>query len=124
MPREGHDTSPSLSPRTWTTFLSTCPVRGTTPELKAILADRELISIHVPREGHDDQLAGIQAVLDISIHVPREGHDRRAVRAAGGGDISIHVPREGHDLNLCGASHYPMTISIHVPREGHDCSTC
>ena len=39
---------------------------------KGINAD---ISIHVPREGHDD-MSQCQIILyDISIHVPREGHD-------------------------------------------------
>ena len=38
-------------------FLSTCPVRGTTvKEAKVIF--REVISIHVPREGHDRRLSG------------------------------------------------------------------
>ena len=34
----------------------------------------------------------------ISIHVPREGHDRHRPAADGDRGISIHVPREGHDL--------------------------
>ena len=35
-------------------FLSTCPVRGTTPaELRNAL--KSVISIHVPREGHDPE---------------------------------------------------------------------
>ena len=33
------------------------------------------ISIHVPREGHDDNLWGVYQGGAISIHVPREGHD-------------------------------------------------
>ena len=36
--------------------------------------------------------------IDISIHVPREGHDQTVVDlSAFSTDISIHVPREGHD---------------------------
>ena len=35
-----------------------------------------MISIHVPREGHDYHLrACVTSVSRISIHVPREGHD-------------------------------------------------
>ena len=39
----------------------------------------EIISIHVPREGHDG-LGEVVAVtpLRISIHVPREGHDAKS----------------------------------------------
>ena len=33
----------------------------------------------------------------ISIHVPREGHDLTAEFEAKRRAISIHVPREGHD---------------------------
>ena len=38
----------------------------------------QIISIHVPREGHDDTLAPRIAAATISIHVPREGHDKGA----------------------------------------------
>ena len=56
----------------------------------------------------------------ISIHVPREGHDETINRNRElKGQISIHVPREGHDAAITpfGAR---ILISIHVPREGHD----
>ena len=58
------------------------------------------ISIHVPREGHDDAVVHLLAKLRrISIHVPREGHDTALYKVAASTDfISIHVPREGHDL--------------------------
>ena len=64
-----------------------------------MLTESELISIHVPREGHDANTDKRERLIK---------------------DISIHVPREGHDL---GSGHvYPIRriISIHVPREGHD----
>ena len=39
-----------------------------------------MISIHVPREGHDYHLrACVTSVSRISIHVPREGHDPRNI---------------------------------------------
>ena len=99
----------------------------------------------MPREGHDVSLLKLAAHFVISIHVPREGHDRRvdgveveyvqfqSTCPARGTtekhgyfswalEISIHVPREGHDkkpidIALC------WYISIHVPREGHDPTT-
>ena len=55
-------------------FLSTCPVRGTTRGKKPLNYWR-IISIHVPREGHDFELYYQVAGFFISIHVPREGHD-------------------------------------------------
>ena len=57
-------------------FQSTCPARGTT--LYAVQESRKLIiSIHVPREGHDRLYLYADARYQtISIHVPREGHDR------------------------------------------------
>ena len=124
----------------------------------------------MPREGHDlNAVARITIEPTISIHVPREGHDdgnktsstdlskhfnpraprgaRRAVALNGlaGQVISIHVPREGHDLRIllmiCPSCHFNpraprgarrvvwcifarlKIISIHVPREGHDLAT-
>ena len=78
----------------------------------------------------------------ISIHVPREGHDVGRILSAVSQGISIHVPREGHDTSTNGArskkQRFQSTcpargttlqravfqrlyrISIHVPREGHD----
>ena len=79
-----------------------------------------MISIHVPREGHDgsskrrQQRGGyfnpraprgarhafvpdIFVYVNISIHVPREGHDATNAANSAAAAISIHVPREGHD---------------------------
>ena len=94
-------------------------MRGTTagcPER----CQQGVISIHVPREGHD-LAAGLvhghagaflstcpvrgttvlyrarKGAKGISIHVPREGHDGTTVYVTSSGSISIHVPREGHD---------------------------
>ena len=80
-----------------------------------------LISIHVPREGHDKSLFERFDPSDyISIHVPREGHDVVLTMPAIGQIISIHVPREGHDTALYKVAASTDFISIHVPREGHD----
>ena len=96
VPREGHDkislqqysTKLNFNPRaprgarpfckdfarTGGEFQSTCPARGTT---KSQVCRRPglWISIHVPREGHDDVAREVGASRRISIHVPREGHD-------------------------------------------------
>ena len=43
----------------------------------------KIISIHVPREGHDAFTACVMVKSDdISIHVPREGHDMAGVITA------------------------------------------
>ena len=80
-----------------------------------------LISIHVPREGHDQPLnLSVIGTDAISIHVPREGHDDGGSDDNGGRwHISIHVPREGHDKTVKELL-VIAKISIHVPREGHD----
>ena len=114
--------------------------RGTTaPPL--IIYQQPLISIHVPREGHDQTITIPKHPQAISIHVPREGHDNQHIFDGRSVSISIHVPREGHDKTAPialpialdfnpraprgarpkdGASGKGLTISIHVPREGHD----
>ena len=43
-------------------FLSTCPVRGTTHSYHGVV-QREAISIHVPREGHDRNLQEKSCIL-------------------------------------------------------------
>ena len=53
VPREGHDCRCSISRLFRWTFLSTCPVRGTTLPFKVFQITDTSISIHVPREGHD-----------------------------------------------------------------------
>ena len=52
----------------------------------------------MPREGHDGVSVWYSDFGVISIHVPREGHDwDSAVVVDCWCSISIHVPREGHD---------------------------
>ena len=123
-------------------FQSTCPARGTTKKAGGRV-DQSRISIHVPREGHDDHRLRPHRQGAISIHVPREGHDAasprskrrrspyfnprapRGARPSNANDqravtiISIHVPREGHD-DFHESQIFVIEISIHVPREGHD----
>ena len=65
-------------------FQSTCPARGTTDDGNAQLRWID-ISIHVPREGHDDKLERYPPIVfAISIHVPREGHDGQDLGTRGG----------------------------------------
>ena len=78
-------------------FQSTCPARGTT-ENDFIVVIGVLISIHVPREGHDQSSTGNSLCCwDFNPRAPRGA--RHAVHwvAADVVAISIHVPREGHD---------------------------
>ena len=50
-------------------------MRGTTAKDRDKYS-AEPISIHVPREGHDNSNPECYRPLKISIHVPREGHDQ------------------------------------------------
>ncbi len=80
-----------------------------------------MISIHVPREGHDRAVRRHKVdAAQFQSTCPARGTTSPCVVAASAGIISIHVPREGHDLlhKLHRVSAAP--ISIHVPREGHD----
>ena len=103
-----------------------------------------LISIHVPREGHDLQRLGAQkCVRRFQSTCPARGTTtfaatieesyafqstcpargttrRRGNRPRAGRRILIHVPREGHDPSFGVRPVTGREISIHVPREGHD----
>ena len=82
-----------------------------------------MISIHVPREGHDAGLFVEAGRLIISIHVPREGHDRRADELAlVAVAFQSTCPARGTTLSWVCAEK-SEGISIHVPREGHDNQT-
>ena len=105
-------------------FLSTCPVRGTTQRPRQVQR-RARISIHVPREGHDDYARErCRGHLHFLSACPVRGTTRKDANCGGGGDFSIRVPREGHDITAAGLS-YGLDFSIRVPREGHDkMATC
>ena len=104
------------------TFQSTCPARGTTlipaspmcflPHFnpraprgarRVLCRGRglyEVISIHVPREGHDNlSLICVQVPKPFQSTCPARGTTRHARAAYCRSDISIHVPREGHDAD-------------------------
>ena len=79
------------------------------------------ISIHVPREGHDDMFCVTPPINSaFQSTCPARGttgYNRCRQRDTG---ISIHVPREGHDVDHVVTTKATPWISIHVPREGHD----
>ena len=102
-----------------------------------------MISIHVPREGHDIAPCALVAkATDFNPRAPRGARPLRFAFQMQRFMISIHVPREGHDCTFpptkslwfpfqstCPArgttppaakAEAGYFISIHVPREGHD----
>ncbi len=85
--------------RCWrlTLFQSTCPARGTTTTPKFNIADIKPFQSTCPARGTTAAICKISFFDGISIHVPREGHDQYAGLGQRHGEISIHVPREGHD---------------------------
>ena len=101
-------------------FQSTCPARGTTTPT-VIVDFTALISIHVPREGHDHKrICFSRTDRAISIHVPREGHDAiRSCRPRSGVTFQSTCPARG-TTTITIPKHPQAEISIHVPREGHD----
>ena len=166
VPREGHDRPQMLPTAQRLLFQSTCPARGTTPSLISAVAANGNFNPRAPRGARPAAITPFGSRILISIHVPREGHDGGLRYLSVGGEIiSIHVPREGHDIppprrrrpdilfqSTCPARgttkklHQPGRgrlyfnpraprgarrrsrekggaadgISIHVPREGHD----
>ena len=103
-------------------FQSTCPARGTT-KCRGCRLDYARISIHVPREGHDNKGWLVDYNIGISIHVPREGHDLNAEeRRTKRGGFQSTCPARG-TTRIADTAEEIQIISIHVPREGHDVCT-
>ena len=119
MPREGHDTNTLEIRRERRDFNPRAP-RGARPEKNKSAHDETEISIHVPREGHDnnctDSIAdstGFQStcpargttsstlpnsiITRFQSTCPARGTTTLEPRIAAATEISIHVPREGHD---------------------------
>ena len=142
MPRVGHDYLATCLPWHLSHFNPRAP-RGARQSILDLRPSAKSISIHVPREGHDDDYRAIMQADAISIHVPREGHDYRwknlpcslsnfNPRAPRGArlykqtalflldiDFNPRAPRGARQRKIywrvcC------HRISIHVPREGHD----
>ena len=75
MPREGHDSRLKTPCQARRDFNPHAP-RGARRLIKDEVNANNVISIHVPREGHDLLLRSRSSIArTISIHVPREGHD-------------------------------------------------
>ena len=133
----------SARPLGQSTFQSTLPARGATTVLFALFVP-EIISIHAPRTGSDDESGDAVKSTEISIHAPRTGsdgifrlrsdtqtynfnprspHGERRVpllhlkREIG---ISIHAPRTGSDIAKRELLIQSSDISIHAPRTGSD----
>ena len=124
-------------------FQSTCPARGTTLYLQHGVVFESVISIHVPREGHDAENGyallvdidfnpraprgarprGIYYILDIyknfNPRAPRGARPRRSCCPSPRRNFNPRAPR---GARLCYYMYVRRgsNISIHVPREGHD----
>ena len=75
--------------------------RGARLESPNLLAQASKISIHVPREGHDDyKMSTTKVITDFNPRAPRGARLDRPQPLRDLLEISIHVPREGHDFSL------------------------
>ncbi len=120
MPREGHDAQELINGAGQAKFQSTCPARGTTARRLLYDYSCQNFNPRAPRGARlDCYAAGLCPVL-ISIHVPREGHDYSYMfsRNRPSRFQSTCPARGTTDVLL--ASLDAKGISIHVPREGHD----
>ena len=100
-------------------FLSTSPLRGTTPTLADRVAALEILSTSPLRGTTETPFARIMK-LQISIHVPLAGDDgTRGCGRRATWNISIHVPLAGDDITI-NSKVDDILISIHVPLAGDD----
>ena len=121
VPREGHDPSCSVLSHSNSTDFNPRAPRGARHGNKTSSTDlSKHFNPRAPRGARLARLKSRRTYPVISIHVPREGHDSisfsfiptssnfnpRAPRGARPGDITAPIAF--------------FTISIHVPREGHD----
>ena len=97
VPREGHDVTVSVNRGFNLRFQSTCPARGTTRSGVTIENITDDFNPRAPRGARPNTARLKPPEGVISIHVPREGHDKYHRHKAHEHPISIHVPREGHD---------------------------
>ena len=99
-------------------FQSTCPARGTTISNINLIDGHNNFNPRAPRGARPSLYLRIVTPPVISIHVPREGHDeddRVRFFAAG---ISIHVPREGHDPSMVWTPPRPLQFQSTCPARG------
>ena len=101
-------------------FQSTCPARGTTVEGKRLVIDEADFNPRAPRGARLYAASGAGAYAVISIHVPREGHDLQNLGAQKCAKrFQSTCPARGTTTNYYKEIAW-RDISIHVPREGHD----
>ena len=99
-------------------FQSTCPARGTTLPGKTPYVAR-IISIHVPREGHDLLYSFIINTHNLfQSTCPARGTTYIARSQPGTLPISIHVPREGHDVYFVGKVDFTALFQSTCPARG------
>ena len=118
--------------------------RGARQKTIVLRGGAKNISIHVPREGHDDSHGwhrGKSSIFqstcpargttlqsrprrsslrNFNPRAPRGARRAVYISTSDTNPISIHVPREGHDHAKYDPECKRQEISIHVPREGHD----
>ncbi len=110
-------------------FQSTCPARGTT-QVRVHVGQRDRVSIHVPRAGHDRRSCyadcfprcfnpraprGARLGWDVAAVIydvfqstcPARGTTGCSIYGQGSSWVSIHVPRAGHD-----STSRPVVFSI------------
>ena len=88
--------------------------------MRDIVAAVEEISIHVPREGHDENSVICScASADFNPRAPRGARPTKAARIDTAANFNPRAPRGARRrVKLDGK--IARVISIHVPREGHD----
>ena len=97
-------------------FQSTCPARGTTTEPTARIVS-SVISIHVPREGHDFIAIGIiSRPIKFQSTCPARGTTTIKLKIVKMQAISIHVPREGHDHRATSSNATQAHFNPRAPR--------
>ncbi len=76
-----------------------------------------MISIHVPREGHDVEIYIFGDVADeFQSTCPARGTTAMSTIWGADAGISIHVPREGHDLPAASRRAAPLYFNPRAPR--------
>ena len=101
-------------------FQSTCPARGTTPEVRASALRTSNFNPRAPRGARRAENVGFWGRLWISIHVPREGHDAFSVKSLKYRSLFQSTCPARGTTEFAYIAELMSGISIHVPREGHD----
>ena len=120
VPREGHDSNNCPLLLIHLQFQSTCPARGTTKRVYYYIWSISYFNPRAPRGARPFDIETTNIPEIISIHVPREGHDFIIHHL--NTPICNFNPRAPRGARLCNTFYTIRTqyISIHVPREGHD----